>query len=235
MRRIIHGVDRAVDAALFLAFLLLFLIGAYSVYDTLLVFGQAQDASVLRYKPQTVSTQQEQDERPVLQGAVAWLTVDDTGIDYPVMQGADNAEYLNKDPYGGYSVAGSIFLDAHNAPDFSDPYSLIYGHHMEHGLMFGTLDSFLDKDYFDSHREGTLVVINGVSYRLELFAAMETDASVRSIFDPAWQEDPLPYIREHAAIWYEPEGDCLIGLSTCKSLETTERIVVFGVLHEDEQ
>ena len=63
MRRIIHGVDRAVDAALFLAFLLLFLIGAYSVYDTLLVFGQAQDASVLRYKPQTVSTQQEQDER----------------------------------------------------------------------------------------------------------------------------------------------------------------------------
>ena len=216
MRRIIHGVDRAVDAALFLAFLLLFLIGAYSVYDTLLVFGQAQDASVLRYKPQTVSTQQEQDERPVLQGA-------------------DNAEYLNKDPYGGYSVAGSIFLDAHNAPDFSDPYSLIYGHHMEHGLMFGTLDSFLDKDYFDSHREGTLVVINGVSYRLELFAAMETDASVRSIFDPAWQEDPLPYIREHAAIWYEPEGDCLIGMSTCKSLETTERIVVFGVLHEDEQ
>ena len=165
----------------------------------------------------------------------AWITMDGTHIDFPVLQGETNLSYINTDVYGDFALAGSIFLDAHNAPDFSDPYSLIYGHHMEHGLMFGTLDSFLDKDYFDSHREGTLVVINGVSYRLELFAAMETDASVRSIFDPAWQEDPLPYIREHAAIWYEPEGDCLIGMSTCKSLETTERIVVFGVLHEDEQ
>lgn len=42
---------------------------------------------------------------------VAWLTIDDTKIDYPVMQGKDNTEYLNKDPYGDYALAGSIFLD----------------------------------------------------------------------------------------------------------------------------
>ena len=78
---------------------------------------------------------------------VGWIVVDDTNIDYPVMQGYDNSQYLNLDPYGEYSLSGSIFLDSRNSSDFTDPYSIIYGHHMEYGKMFGAIDDYLDDQY----------------------------------------------------------------------------------------
>ncbi|MCR5793722.1 MAG: class B sortase, partial [Solobacterium sp.] len=68
------------------------------------------------------------------------LVIDDTGIDFPVMQGSDNTEYLTKDPDGNYSVCGSVFLDCRNSADLSDPYNLVYGHHMRGQYMFGALD-----------------------------------------------------------------------------------------------
>ena len=71
-------------------------------------------------------------------------------------RGKENYEYLNKDPYGEFSLSGSIFLDARNDPDFKDDYSLIYGHHMEKGAMFGALDDFQDRAYFDQRRSGTV-------------------------------------------------------------------------------
>ena len=159
---------------------------------------------------------------------VAWLTVNDTNIDYPVMQGIDNSEYLNRDPFVAYSLAGSIFLDARNDPQFTDPYSLIYGHHMEYGRMFGALDDFLDEDYFDGHRTATLTVADRV-YDVEFFACLEADASVQEIFAPTEAGGTLEYVRENAVVWREPEGEKLLALSTCKFPQTTERIIVFGV------
>ena len=61
---------------------------------------------------------------------VGWITIFDTHISYPVVQGKDNQEYLNKDVFGKFSFSGSIFLDYRNACDFTDSYSIIYGHHM---------------------------------------------------------------------------------------------------------
>ena len=232
MQRVIHVLDRILDMALLLLFILLFLVGAYTMYDTWLVYEHAQDTSVLKYKPQidggTV------DFAPISEDAIAWLTIDGTNIDYPVMQGVDNNEYLNKDPFGNYSLAGSIFLDSRNAADFSDPYSLIYGHHMEYGAMFGALDEFLDKTYFDEHRNGTLIVTGGKRYRIELFACLEADGSTSEIFSPNESSGTEVYVAEHASIWYEPTGSRLIAMSTCKFPETSERIILFGVLHDEE-
>lgn len=163
---------------------------------------------------------------------VAWLTVDDTNIDYPVMQGYDNIEYLNKDPFGKYSIAGSLFLDARNSSDFSDPYSLIYGHHMEYGKMFGALDLFIDKDYFDAHRTGTLTVSDTI-YHITFFACVEADDSVKEIFAPTETDGTLEYVMKNALIWHEPDGDKLIALSTCKFPQTSERIIVFGVMNDE--
>ena len=89
---------------------------------------------------------------------VGWLTVDGTSIDYPVMQGGNNLTFLNRNPYGEFSLSGSIFLDSRNSPDFSDEYSIIYGHHMAYGKLFGALDAFLDETYTSSHRSRTLLI-----------------------------------------------------------------------------
>ena len=235
MYKVIRFTDRITDILFLLFFLLLLLIGGYTIYDTVLVYDAAGGRDLSAFRPLPL------DERPegyvwdmsaLSDDVVAWLTVDGTEIDYPVMQGADNNEYLNKDPFGKYSLAGSIFLDSRNKPDFSDPYSLIYGHHMEYGKMFGALDAFLKEDYFDSHRTATLMVADAV-YSIKFFACLTSDASVKEIFAPTeTSASTLEYVREHALIWCEPEGEKLIALSTCRFPQTTERIILFGVLKD---
>ena len=111
------------------------------IYDSYMVYQQATDNSILKYKP-GYETDDETNKK-ITGNMVAWLTIDDTNVDYPVMQGEDNNEYLNKDPFGDYALSGSIFLDSRNDPEFKDYYSLIYGHHMEHGMMFGAIDEYL--------------------------------------------------------------------------------------------
>ena len=137
-------------------FVLALLVVAYGLYDAWYVYNKANDDSYLRYKP--VPGESMAEDMPITDDMVAWITIDDTNIDYPVMQGDNNMEYLNINPYGEYSLSGSIFLDSRNAEDFSDDYSILYGHHMEHGAMFGALDDFYDNDYLRNHSTGTLIV-----------------------------------------------------------------------------
>lgn len=235
MYRTIRFVDRVTDYILLLLFLLLFLIGAYTMYDTLLIYDAVGGEDLSSFRPY-VNERGELvwDMSSITDDMVAWLTVDDTTIDYPVMQGIDNTEYLNKDAYGEYSLSGSLFLDSRNASDFSDPYSLIYGHHMQYGKMFGALDEFMDQDYFDTHRTGTLMTVSGKIYQIKFFACVEADASVREIFAPTETNGTLEYVKEHATVFYEPEGEHLVALSTCKFPQTSERIIVFGVLKDEE-
>lgn len=125
--------------------------------DAYMVYTGANDSSILKFKPAAGNTEA---LRELSDDAVAWLTVDNTRIDYPVMQGKTNEEYLNKDPYGEFSLSGSIFLDSRNDKSFGDEYSLIYGHHMEYEAMFGALDGYAGKAFFDAHKTGTLTVEN---------------------------------------------------------------------------
>ena len=234
MYRAIRLTSRLTDYALLLFFLLLFLIGGYTMYDTVLIYDASSGTDLRSFRPMAVAEEEGEeayvwDMSALSEDVVAWLTVDDTNIDYPVMQGIDNSEYLNKDPFGQYSLAGSIFLDSRNAPDFTDSYSLIYGHHMDYGRMFGALDEFLNEDYFDAHRTGTLTVADRV-YGIRFFACVEADATVQEIFAPTETDGTMEYVREHASIWCVPEEGPLIALSTCKFPQTMDRIIVFGVL-----
>ena len=76
----------------------------------------------------------------------AWLTVYNTTIDYPVVQGTNDTYYAATDIYGRPSLTGAIYMAAGNSPDFSDSYNIIYGHHMDSGAMFGALDGMTGKE-----------------------------------------------------------------------------------------
>ena len=73
-----------------------------------------------------------------MKGCAGWLTIDGTNIDYPVMQGKDNFRYLGINPLGQSDSAGSIFMDSACDPMAKDCYTLIYGHHMDGDVMFGS-------------------------------------------------------------------------------------------------
>ena len=72
-------------------------------------------------------------------------------INQPIAQGEDNDYYLRHNYRGEYSVAGNVFLDYQNNNDFSDDFSIVYGHRMTGHLMFGDIKLFADTNYFKKH------------------------------------------------------------------------------------
>lgn len=83
-----------------------------------------------------------------------WLTIPGTPIDYPVMQsGEENPEYyLRRNYQGDYDINGSLFLQWNcSAEDGLN--RIIYGHNMNSGVMFGSLDRYRDPAFWESHRK----------------------------------------------------------------------------------
>ncbi len=170
----------------------------------------------------------------------AWITMDGTKIDFPVLQGETNLTYINRDIYGKFALAGSIFLDSQNAKDFSDSYNLLYGHHMDGGNMFGDLDLYKKQEFFQKNDTGTLLLPDRV-YNLKVAAVLITGVSDDYIFQlrnwpPIWKEGQLDYIRSHALFVREDvlnaleksEHPQLVALTTCTSEFTDARTVVLA-------
>ena len=82
---------------------------------------------------------------------IAWIHIPALDISYPVVQGTDNSYYLHHLFSGEYNINGSIFVDYHNTSDFTDSNTIVYGHNMKNGSMFGTLGKYQDKALFDQN------------------------------------------------------------------------------------
>lgn len=219
------------DALVVVVCILLLLIGVYSLLDELWLYENALDKSLLIYRPDL--DEPLGDDKKISENQVAWLCVFDTDIDYPVMQGADNFEYLNKDPYGEFKLSGSIFLDYRSDRNLTDAYSVIYGHHMERGAMFGALDAFKERDYFDAHRTGRIVTEAAV-YDYELFAVAYADAGNQTLFSPHGRttSEILEYLKQNSLIYTDHEEGRIVALSTCSGDNSLTRLLVFGVIKE---
>jgi len=83
---------------------------------------------------------------------IGWLKIDDTNIDYPVMQTSDNEYYLDHNINQEYDKNGTLFMD--KDCDVLKPSTnfIIYGHHMKSGQMFGNLKKYKSESYFEKHR-----------------------------------------------------------------------------------
>ncbi|WP_459499199.1 class B sortase [Bacillus sp. C1] len=84
---------------------------------------------------------------------VGWITMDDTQINYPIVQAKDNDYYLYRNYKGEDMRAGSIFMDHRNDVKMQNRNTILYGHRMKDGSMFGSLKNMLEKDFFTSHRK----------------------------------------------------------------------------------
>src|SRR5699024_7945591 len=84
------------------------------------------------------------------QDIVGWITIDDTQINYPVLQSEDNIEYLDINYEDNVSGAGSIFLDYRNNINEPTRNILVYGHGMKDGSMFEDLIEFLHQDFVEN-------------------------------------------------------------------------------------
>ena len=103
---------------------------------------------------------------------IGWIRFDDLeviDINYPVLYSGDNEKYLRTDMYGQQHIAGCIFLEGLNRPDFSDYYNIIYGHNMNDGSMFGSLKKYKDEGFWQDHQYFTLYT-EQTAFRYRIFA-----------------------------------------------------------------
>jgi sortase B len=168
---------------------------------------------------------------------VAWITVDGTGIDYPVTQARNNRYYLTHTASNEYSKLGSVFLEFRNNRDFSDFSNVLYAHNMLDGSMFGQLARFKDRDFFEGHGSGTLYT-PGATYRVEFFSCAVTESTsdyYRYAFPSANERaDFVRMLKDTALHWrdipIDPEADRLLLLSTCSSEYREARTVLVAKL-----
>ena len=169
---------------------------------------------------------------------IAWIYCPDTAINYPVVQGDDNAYYLNHLADGTESRNGCPFLDVQNRPDFSDANSIVYGHHMQNGTMFAGISWYEDQSYYDGHPVMYLLTPTA-NYRIELFSGYTTE------MDSSAYMQTFGSIREHTDWLKEVSGrsdfranleisalDRVITLSTCAYRFENARYVLHGKLVE---
>lgn len=235
--KVLKFFDDLTSAVVAVLLMLLAVYAGYALWDNRQVYAAAEEvqASLLTLKPREGGVPFAE-LRAVNADVCAWVTLDGTGVDYPVVQGKDNLTYVNTDVYGNFSLAGTIFLDTRCAPDFTGGYSLLYGHHMVSGQMFGDLEKYQDAAFLREHRTGTLLLPDGAC-TLEVFACLLVPASEEHIFRPEhWQEDVSPLLD-----WAEGEALCwettdrpqrVLAMSTCSSAFTDARTVVLAAIQE---
>jgi len=170
---------------------------------------------------------------------VAWLYIEGTSINYPVMQGTDNHYYLDRLIDGTYNWVGSLFMDYRNDPALTDKNTVIYGHHMRNGTtMFADVAKYTDQVYYDEHPVCLVITPDG-NYTLEFFAGYVTDMNTQAWkleFGSdeefkIWTEDAIARSTFKAEVTPEPE-DRVMTFSTCSYEFSDARYVLLGILKE---
>lgn len=183
------------------------------------------------------------DLKPVIEAngdTVGWIIIKDTVINYVVVQGADNDEYLHKNFYGEYNSAGTIFMDYRNQIGEPRQNLIVYGHRMKDDSMFGELGEYVDYGFYQKHPTFTFITAEG-EYDCEVFAVYRCTTAVdycHTNFET--DEEMLAYIQEckdlseYKIAVDVTAQDTIITLSTCDyDLDPTEgRLVVQAKLVE---
>ena len=167
---------------------------------------------------------------------VGWIYCEDTVVNYPLLMGETDDDYIHTTYTGEESSAGSIFIESQNLRDFQDANTIIYGHHMRDGSMFALLKRYADQSYYEAHPVWWILTPEQ-DYRVDLFSAYTTSAySDTYTIYPAQGPDFDAYLEKAArqsdfesAVEWDPYGRYVL-LSTCAYDFDQARYVVHGLL-----
>ena len=170
---------------------------------------------------------------------IGWLKIDDTNIDYPVMQTTDNEYFLNHNINQQKDRNGALFLDKDCDVLAPSTNLIIYGHHMRSGNMFGTLDKYSSEEYYKEHpviqfdsiyEKGTYEVM--YVFRSKIYNEEDVVFKYYQFIDALSQQEFESNMQEMAAMsLYDTGvtasyGDRLLTLSTCDYYVDDGRFVV---------
>ena len=178
-----------------------------------------------------------QKENPDIKAWLRFDNYDDVHISYPILYSGDDDTYLRSDIYGNYHIAGCIFLEGLNHPDFSDYHSIVYGHNMRNLSMFGKLKQFRDQAVFDSDAYFWVYTPEKI-YKYEIFSCQEVGATSETyqlqFSDKKKFQEYIDSCFERSVLKRDIEvtsDDKIVTLSTCTGNSET-RFLVQGKLIE---
>lgn len=179
--------------------------------------------------------------KKINEDVLAWIYLKDTQIDYPVVQGDDNDEYIHKAFDGSWLYDGCLFVDAAVEEPFRDFNTIIYGHHMRSGAMFANLGRYKDEEFFRDHPVITLIREDG-TYELHVAAILNerSDSDLYTTFFPTYEsrEEYIDLINSEAYRRSDVElspDDTLVTLSTCAYEFKEARYLVVCRMEKAEQ
>lgn len=179
----------------------------------------------------------------------AWITIEDTNVDYPIVQSDGNDEFYLKHSAldRSWLASGAIYTEGCNKKDFSDPITVIYGHNGYSDTMFTTLHYFEDEEFFDEHpyfyiyldgRKLTYQVISAFKYDnrhiMNSFNFYDADDLADFQDDILNPSSTLKNVREDLDVEID-ENSKIVVLSTCITNQKSNRYLVCGVLVNDEE
>ena len=164
-----------------------------------------------------------------------WVTIPDTGIDYPIMWTPDDPEhYLRRDFYGESASGGTPFLDGRNLAEAENQNLILYGHNMMDGSMFKPLISYLEPNFRETHKD-IFLEIDGRQYHYQVLAVVET--SVKStlytftdLSDPAEESDFRAALLKETELEVVHQASGYLTLSTCNNGGGNSRVLVIAAL-----
>lgn len=176
----------------------------------------------------------------------AWVRIEGTDIDFPVLQSpTDDSYYLTHNSDGEYSSAGSVFSEyEYNSTDFTDPVTILYGHRMKSGAIFGNLQLEVTEDTFWDSEPVIEIYLPDKLLKYQIFAAVPYDrAHILYYHDFADEETYNSFFNNIMSInniearfheEYAPVyGDKVLMLSTCLIGDSYYRFIVMGTLVYD--
>lgn len=175
----------------------------------------------------------------------AWIRIEDTQVDYPVLQSAeDNTYYLTHNIDGSSGYPGCIYSENYNSTDFSDPVTILYGHNMGHGEpMFHELHQFESADFFQNHPEILIYLPDRILHYQVYSVYNYSDIHLMYAYDFS-DEAQLQDFLDLCALPRDMRAnvnsgmdvttqDKLLVLSTCNNIDS-QRLLVVAVLQETE-
>lgn len=241
---LVKAVSSITNYVVLAVLLLCLVLGCYALLDSSLVYEETSTQEYAVYRPDADNALTFEDLKAINDETIGWINVYGTNVNYPIVQGEDNDKYIDHTAKNTYSSAGAIFLDYRNKPDLTDFNSIIYGHHMAEHAMFGDLDQFQDRTFFDEHEYGSLYLDRRQGqkeYGMTFFAFVETEGNNSELFTPGLEgtearQAYLDYIQDHAMYWRDvsvtPE-DQIVLLYTCTENLTNGRHVLVAKLTDE--
>ena len=192
--------------------------------------GENSSTAVTRTNTENPTIKQLVSDYPDVAG---WLTVLGAEISHPFVHADSNSQYLWTDLDGNYIRGGTLFMDCSNSDDFSDNITVIYGHNMRDGTMFGQLLKYLEFDYLLEH-PNVYISFPDYTARYTVAACFVTDGADNIVFDRIGARDNIQDVVDfiYATTEVNPDtpldGDTpILVLSTChRSYETARTLLI---------